>query len=92
MRTKLRDIWAAVNDDGTGPGEGILSQIRAVNKAMAEAIGLPTDMAGFGISVLCITYEREHFEKMLPMIRAMNKPFRIYHFQFVADETEQFNG
>jgi hypothetical protein len=86
-RTKIREMWVCVGDDGSGTGEGVLSMIRALPPELASFTGL---RVGTATSVLMVAYDYETAKRVVAKAREMKKPFRVIHFENPDDVTAHF--
>ena len=44
-RAKITEFWICVSDDGSGPGEGVLTRVRAIGRAPDQRKGFPRSRA-----------------------------------------------
>jgi hypothetical protein len=86
-RTKIMEIWACVGDDGSGTGEGILSQFRTIPPSLAEIVGITP---GTSTYVVMIAYDLDTAKSMVRQARITGKPFTVKHYVFDQDVTAEF--
>ncbi len=87
-RARITEFWICVSDDGTGPGEGVLTRVRVLGQAPNQRRGFP--LQADCVQVPLITFEQASVGKMVNKARETGKPFRVLHFTGPRDVTEQY--
>jgi len=87
-RAKITEFWICVSDDGTGPGEGMLTRVRPIGQAPDQRKGFP--LQADCVQVPLMTFEQASVQKMVNKALETGKPFRVLHFSAAQDVTEQY--